>query len=113
MPVDYRFVMHFVKNESIDRFRRSVTLRMMKRKTPQPEPTDTITSIFTSRRDLLQGVKSVVAGSGFTVEAADLLVSLLGVRELGWNDLPHDAEGFVAFKELELYLVHNPSLLSR
>lgn len=87
----------------------------MRQEKPAPaiQPTDTITSVFTARRDLLQGVKSVVAGSGFTVEAADLLVSLFGVRELGWDDLPHDAEGFVAFKELELYLVHNASLLSR
>jgi len=77
------------------------------------EPTDTVTSIFTARRDLLQGVKSVVAGSGFTVEESDLLVSLYGVRELGWDDLPHDEDDYVAFKELELYLVHNPSLLSR
>jgi hypothetical protein len=35
------------------------------------------------------------------------------VRELGWDDLAHDAAAYVAFKELELYLVHNPSLLSR
>jgi hypothetical protein len=77
------------------------------------EPTDTITSIFTCRRDLLQAAKSVVVGSGFTVEAADLLMSLYGVRELGWDDLPHDADNYVAFKELEHYLVHNPSLLSR
>jgi hypothetical protein len=84
-----------------------------KKSAPAIEPTDSITSIFTCRRDLLQGVKSVVAGTGFTVEAADLLMSLYGVRELGWDDLAHDAEGFVAFKELEHYLVHNPSLLSR
>jgi hypothetical protein len=77
------------------------------------EPTDTVGSIFAARRDLLQGVKSVVAGSGFGVEEADLLVSLFGVRELGWDDLPHDAEHYVAFKALEDYLVHNPSLLSR
>jgi hypothetical protein len=77
------------------------------------EPTDTVTSIFTARRDLLQGVKSVVAGSGFGVEEADLLISLFGVRELGWDDLPHDADDYVAFKALEDYLVHNPSLLSR
>lgn len=76
-------------------------------------PTDTVTSIFTARRDLLQGVKSVVAGSGFTVEESDLLVSLFGVRELAWGDLPHDEDDFVPFKELETYLVHNPSLLSR
>ena len=84
-----------------------------KNSAPAIEPTDTVTSIFVARRDLLQGVRSVVAGSAFTVEAADLLVSLYGVRELGWDDLPHDAEGYVAFKELEFYLVHNPSLLSR
>lgn len=77
------------------------------------DPTDTVTSIFTARRDLLQGVKSVVAGSGFTVEEADLLVSLFGVRQLGWEDLPHDTDDFVAFQALEDYLVHNPSLLSR
>lgn len=83
----------------------------MKKKTT--EPTDTVTSIFTARRDLLQVVKAVVAGSGFTVEEADLLVSLHGVRELGWEDLPHDAHDFVAFKDLENFLTHNPSLLSR
>jgi hypothetical protein len=84
-----------------------------KKSAPAIEPTDTITSIFACRRDLLQGVKSVVAGSGFTVEAADLLISLFGVRELGWDDLAHDADDYVAFKELEQFLVHNPSLLSR
>jgi hypothetical protein len=80
---------------------------------PAIEPSDTITSIFTCRRDLLQGVKSGVAHTGFTVEQTDLLVSLFGVRELGWNDLPHDDEHYVAFKELEQFSVHNPSLLSR
>jgi hypothetical protein len=84
-----------------------------KKSAPAIEPTDTVASIFTARRDLLQGVKSVAAGSGFTVEQTDLLVSLYGVRELGWDDLPHDEAGFVAYKELEQFLVHNPSLLSR
>jgi hypothetical protein len=54
-----------------------------------------------------------VAGSGFTVEEADLLVSLYGVRELGWDDLEHDKDGFVAFHQLERFVVYNPSLLSR
>jgi len=80
---------------------------------PAIEPTDTVGSIFTARRDLLQGVKSVVAGTGFTVEEADLLTSLFGVRELNWDDLSHDSEGYVAFKELESFLTHNASLLSR
>src|ERR1039458_6657912 len=84
-----------------------------KKSAPSIEPTDVITGVFAARRDLLQGVKSVVAGSGFGVEEADLLVSLFDVRELGWDDLPHDAEHYVAFKALEDYLVHNPSLLSR
>jgi hypothetical protein len=50
---------------------------------------------------------------GFTVEDADLLVSLYGVKEMNWDDLEQDKEGFVAFSQLERYLVHNPSLLSR
>ena len=83
------------------------------KRTAPVEPTDTISSVFVTRRDLLHGVKAVVAGSGFTVEEADLLVSLYGARELDWDDLDHDEEGFVAFNQLERFLVHNPSLLSR
>ena len=37
----------------------------------------------------------------------------MGSRVLDWDDLEHDTEGFVAFNQLERYLVHNPSLLSR
>jgi hypothetical protein len=86
----------------------------MKKLTTVPiEPTDVVSGIFTARRDLLQGVKFVLAGSGLTVEEADLLVSLYGVRELGWDDLKQDEDKFVAFKKLESFLVHNPSLLSR
>ncbi len=77
------------------------------------DPTDVLGGIFTSRRDLLYGIKAVVAGSGFTVEQCDLLITLYGARVLGWDDLEHDAEGFVAFNRLERYLVHNASLLSR
>ncbi|HEV7927529.1 MAG TPA: hypothetical protein VGR14_19415 [Verrucomicrobiae bacterium] len=80
---------------------------------PAIAPTDTVSSIFAARRDLLAAVKVVVAGSGLTVEEADLLVSLFGVRKLGWDDLEHDREGFVAFSQLERFLVHNASLLSR
>lgn len=82
-------------------------------KTIPVEPTDVVGGIFTARRDLLHGVKLVVAGSGFSVDEADLLVSLYGARVLNWGDLEHDKDGFVAFNELERYLVHNPSLLSR
>ena len=82
-------------------------------RTTPAKPTDTVSSIFTARRDLLHGVRSVVAGSGFTVEEADLLISLYGARVLDWDDLEHDREGFVAFSQLERYLVHSASLLSR
>ena len=77
------------------------------------EPTEVISSVFTTQRDLTHGVKAVVGGSGFSLEEADLLVSLYGVRVLDWEDLPHDQEGFVTFHHLERYLVHNPSLVSR
>jgi hypothetical protein len=83
------------------------------KQTRKIEPAEVISGVFTARRDLLVGAKAVVAGSGFTVEESDLLVSLYGVREFDWDDLPHDQDSFVAFKELEKFLVHNPSLLSR
>jgi len=77
------------------------------------EPTDTISSVFCTRRDLVYGAKWAVENSGFTVEEADLLVLLYGVKELSWDGLEQDREGYVAFRRLELNLVHNPSLLSR
>jgi hypothetical protein len=83
------------------------------KQTRKIEPAEVISGVFTARRDLLVGAKAVVAGSGFTVEESDLLVSLYGVREFNWDDLAHDQDNYVAFKELEKFLVHNPSLLSR
>jgi hypothetical protein len=77
------------------------------------DATDTIGSIFAARRDLLCGVKKIVKGTPFSIEEADLLISLFGSRELGWDDLPPDKDGFVTYSELERFLVHNPSLLSR
>ena len=38
---------------------------------------------------------------------------MYGAKELDWDDLEHDADGFVAFNELERFLVHSASLLSR
>jgi hypothetical protein len=76
-------------------------------------PAENISSIFTARRDLLAGVRKLVKNYRLSVEEADLLVSLYGARELDWDDLLHDKDGYVVLKELELYLVHNPSLLSR
>ncbi len=81
--------------------------------TYRSEPADNVSSIFGARRDLLLAVRTVVKGSGFSVEESDLLIALYGVRMLDWNDLAHDEEGYVLFHELEVFLVHNPSLLSR
>ncbi len=107
--------MYYVNNEVIDGVFIPYRLRLMKKEESAGslEPTDVVSGIFTTRRDLLYGVKAVVAGSGFTTEEADLLISLYGARVLGWEDLEHDPEGFVAFSRLERYLVHNASLLSR
>jgi hypothetical protein len=77
------------------------------------DATDVISGIFTARRDLLHGVRVVVAGSGFSVEEADLMISLYGARVLNWDDLEHDKDGYVPFNELERYVVHSASLISR
>jgi len=77
------------------------------------DATDVISGIFTARRDLVYGANRVVKGSGFSVEEADLLISLYGARVLDWDDLDHDKDGYVPFNELERYLVHSASLLSR
>lgn len=109
------FVVYVVNDASIDsRLPLLHAIPMKKPKTKSAvEFTDTVSSIFTARRDLMFGAKWTVEGSGFTVEEADLLVSLYGAKQLGWDDLEHDPEGFVGYKRLEQFLVHNPSLLSR
>ena len=76
------------------------------------EPADNISSIFTARRDLLLATRQVVRGSGLSIEECDLLISLYGARMLGWDDIEHEL-GFVTFTQLEHFLVHNASLLSR
>jgi hypothetical protein len=77
------------------------------------EPADNVTSIFTARRDLLLTTRQVVRGSGLSVEECDFLISLYGARVLGWNDIGHDRQGYVTFHQLQEFVVHNPSLLSR
>jgi hypothetical protein len=77
------------------------------------DATEVISGIFTVRRDLVYGANWVVKGSSFTVEEADLLITLYGARVLGWDDLDHDQDGYVPFNQLERYLVHSASLLSR
>jgi len=110
-----RFVFYFVNDARFDHPKTPVYASTMANTTSRkvPDHTETISSIFTARRDLLHGVKAAVKGSLFTVEEADLLISLYGARDLGWNDLEHDQAGYVTYRQLESFLVHNASLLSR
>ncbi len=110
-----RYVVYFIYYDSFDHQKTPVYALLMASTTSRrvPDHTETISSIFTARRDLLHGVKTAVKGSLFTVEEADLLISLYGVGDLGWNDLEHDKAGYVTYRQLESFLVHNASLLSR
>ena len=109
------FVVYFVNDYCFDHSKMPLYAPTMARTTSRktPDYTETISGIFTARRDLLHGVKAAVKGSLFTVEEADLLISLYGVRDLGWTDLEHDQAGYVTYRQLESFLVHNASLLSR
>ncbi len=109
------FVVYFVNYYCFDHSKIPLYAPTMARTTSRkaPDYTETINSIFTARRDLLHGVKAAVKGSLFTVEEADLLISLYGARDLGWTDLEHDTAGYVTYRQLESFLVHNASLLSR
>ena len=109
------FVVYFVNYYCFDHSKMPLYAPTMARTTSRktPDYTETISGIFTARRDLLHGVKAAVKGSLFTVEEADLLISLYGVRDLGWTDLEHDQAGYVTYRQLESFLVHNASLLSR
>ena len=57
--------------------------------------------------------KHVLAGSGMTLEEADLLMDLFGAAKLGWDDPAADKDGFVAFADLKASLVHSAAALSR
>ncbi len=77
-------------------------------------PVKAIGSIFRVRRDLVGIIKqAVIAGSGLTLEEADLLLDLYGAAVRGWDDPKADAEGFVTFAALKKSLVHSPELLTR
>ena len=108
-------VVYIVNNKVFDRLVQLRHVGLMKKAhvLSEPEFTDSVSSIFTARRDLMFGAKWAVAGSAFTVEEADLLISLYGASQLGWADLENDRDGYVGYKRLEQFLVHNPSLLSR
>ncbi len=83
---------------------------------PQPrgfDPIYNVSSIFTAHRDLKPYAKLTLGDSGLSLEEADILVLLLGLKEFGWDDCPVDAEGFVTFKDLKGVLVHDASLFAR
>ena len=87
-----------------------------KRQTPSPpvEPVDCLASIFTARRDLLEPIrKAVLKDVPLTVDEADTLTLLYGIRKLGWIDAPVDPDGFVAVADLRRALVHDPGKFSR
>jgi DNA-binding MarR family transcriptional regulator len=76
-------------------------------------PVYNIASIFSARRDLRPAAKALVQDSGLSVEEADILVLLYGLRKLGWNDCRVYADGFVNFTELKANTVYDPSLFTR
>jgi len=77
------------------------------------DPVYNLTSIFTAHRDLRRPAKLTLGDSGLSTEEADILVFLLGAAQLGWDDLPVNAEGLVALKDLRMALVYDPSLFGR
>jgi DNA-binding MarR family transcriptional regulator len=79
------------------------------------DPVYCLTSIFTARRDLLESINREVLrkDAPVTVDEADALIFLFGIRELGWTSLPVDDEGYVAVGDLRLALVHDRGLFSR
>jgi hypothetical protein len=91
---------------------------MSKRRPAQPQPIRfdpvyNVTAVFSAHRDLKRYVKLTLGESGLSIDEADILVMLLGLKEFGWDDCPVDAEGFVAFKHLKGVLVHDASLFAR
>ena len=77
------------------------------------DPVYNVASLFTAHRDLRPYAKVTLGDSGLSVEEADILVLLLGLRELGWDDCPVDEDGFVTFKNLKSVVVHDASLFAR
>ena len=77
------------------------------------DPVYNVSGIFTAHRDLRPYAKLTLGDSGLSVEEADILVLLYGLRELGWDDCRVDDDGFVTFKDLKSVLVHDASLFAR
>lgn len=80
---------------------------------PGIEPVYNVTSVFTAHRDLKQRIRAFMVGSHLTVDEADILILLYGLRHLGWDDCPVRPDGYVAIRHLKSILVHDPSLFTR
>lgn len=79
-----------------------------------PHPVRNLSSIFLTRRDLLQPLRDVVlAECDLPLEMANLLVELHGVRHLGWTEPESTGDGFVRFQTLLECLVHETGMFSR
>ena len=87
--------------------------RSVPKQANQCDPVYNVSSIFAAHRDLRPYAKLALGDAGLSVEEADILVLLWGLRELGWDDCPVDEEGFVTFKDLKSVLVHDASLFAR
>jgi len=73
-----------------------------------------LSSIFVTRRDLLQPLRDeVLADCDLPLEQANLLVELHGVRHLGWTEPASVGDGFVRFQTLLACLVHETGMFSR
>ena len=76
-------------------------------------PAYNISSIFTARRDLRPVGKALVKASGLSIEEADILTLLYGLRKLAWDDCRVYGDGFVNFTDLKSNTVYDPSLFTR
>ena len=76
-------------------------------------PVYNISSIFSARRDLRPATKALIKATGLSVEEADILVLLYGLRKLAWDECRVYDDGFVNFTELKANTVYDPSLFTR
>jgi hypothetical protein len=77
------------------------------------DPVYSVASVFSAHRDLRPYAKLTLGNSRLSVEEADILVLLYGLRELDWDDCPVDEGGFVTVKDLKFALVYDASLFAR